>query len=521
MPSNQSLKDMRGESRRRFLKWSGAVAAAVGVDRAGYLNFLVDQGGHATADAAITKALRSVHLVCGNGVFGWFQQLWPHTEVGKAFARHYAGGSPGDRLSFFADGQTNSVVYNPALNYPATSTGADGVNHEFFYSKYAPWMTGTGADRKPKKGMAVTGIMAGKDETHTQFPTSASKISGKADLLAGVAAIQQKESTAIAPVIGTDFQYGKAPGAPDAVIVPGSAGLIGLFNSAASLGLLSIPKDQKVFETYYKAMAGLHRAAPRSSVSPHLEVSKNAARLIGQNFATQLTPTSQDLVNFGISNLSPQTTQFTTSQKLGLEEFGKMMITTARALALGLCNSTIISVSPGPTADADWTDPHNTFNGSADLTRSINTSATVGLILEGWYNYLNGIPDPENGGTLADHTVMTVHGDTPHTPLQGGGWPDATPDACNWMYVVGKGYIKTGWFGRVQVLANKAQSGCTRLFDTKTGDDYAAGAKNSSICTQAACGSVAYAVAKGDDNLVSGDLGAPKTNYAGLIAPGS
>ena len=75
----------------------------------------------------------------------------------------------------------------PAMNYPTDSRGSDNLNHEFFYSSHAPW---TESDGSPINGMEMTAYMAGQDETHTLFPTSAARISGKADMLAGIAALQ-------------------------------------------------------------------------------------------------------------------------------------------------------------------------------------------------------------------------------------------------------------------------------------------------------------------------------------------
>jgi hypothetical protein len=515
---NQFLRDLRGPSRRRFLKWSGALAAAIGVDRATYLNIIADEGGHHTAEASITKALRSIHLVNGNGVYAWWQLLWPHTEVGNSNA-HSTVASPTSGKVAYHEPASMGLRYNPCAAYGegASSRGADGVNHEFHYASQAPWINA--GKTAPLPGMEVTGMMAGQDETHTLFPSSAARISGKADLLAGIAALQVKESSSIAPVIGTDpFKYGSAAGAPDAVTVPNAAGLVDLFNSAASQFLLTAEKDRKIYETYYKAYVGLRRAAPRTAMVPHLEVTKKAATLVGLNYASQLQPADQ-LANYGIQNVFSE--NLVAMQRSGLDNFGRMTITCAKALALGLSNMAVIAVSPGATSDTKWTDPHSTFNTGGDLNQSIVCTRVIGDIMNGLYTYLNGIPDPENGGTMMDNTLITVHGDTAHSPLQASGWPDATPDACNWIYVVGKGYIKHGWFGRVHYQASNCrpgkQNGCTSGFDAQgNGDDIRGLSSNNTVT--AAGAAIAYCVAKGNSNLVS-ELGPSVANYAGLLAP--
>src|SRR6185436_8502354 len=94
------------------------------------------------------------------------------------------------------------------------------------------------------------------------------------------------------------------------------------------------------------------------------------------------------------------------------------------------------------------------------------------------------------GLTLADNLVFTVSGDTPKNPLQRMGWPDGTPNNSNWLYVMGNGYLKTGWFGGVKA------DGSTPGFDPTTGNEVAGQSANT---TSAAAGAAAaYAVAKGD-----------------------
>jgi hypothetical protein len=117
-------------------------------------------------------------------------------------------------------------------------------------------------------------------------------------------------------------------------------------------------------------------------------------------------------------------------------------------------------------------------------------------IMNGFFNDLVAAPDPLcMGQTIDKSVILTVHGDTPHTPLAASGWPDATPEGSNWLYVMGNGYLKTGWFGGVKL------NGKTDGFDPATGD---LKIDQKSTVTSAAAGSaVAYAVAKGSSNLVS------------------
>lgn len=458
------LKELRGMKRRNFLRWIGAVGAAAGLERSGLLNFVADSGGSALADGLCPATNRSVHLICGNGSFAWFQLLWPHLEV------------------------ANSM--NPAMAYHAFGQGFEytETGHKpLHYGPQAPW-----TDQVNKKPLRpVTAIMAGKDETHTDTPGSAATLGSSASMLAAVASIQTAVPTLV-PVIGiVPFDFGKADGAPSIATVSSGDGMAELFSSVASNLTLKAQEDKDLFETYYKALLGVRYAAGRPSWQPHTDITKKAAKLIGFDYSTQLKPTATDLANYGINALNQSGAS--SSQKTKLTAFGRAMIVAARAIREGLTNSVVIGLSPGPTSDTTFTDPHQVFN---DMTALNATAKAIGDILNGFYADLAGANDPVCMGQKMDQSVvMTVHGDTPHNPLIASGWPDATPGGSNWMYVMGAGYLKTGWFGGVR--ANKQVDG----FDPATGADVP---DQKSTVTSAAAGSaVAYAVAKGSTNTVS------------------
>ena len=84
-------------------------------------------------------------------------------------------------------------------------------------------------------------------------------------------------------------------------------------------------------------------------------------------------------------------------------------------------------------------------------------------------------------------------------------WPDATPGASNWIYVMSQGYIKPGWAG--DVLANQK-----RLFDPRTGVTNDSG--DEKAATNASLAAVLYAISQGDErtvrNFFAGD-------YQGLV----
>lgn len=528
---NWKLKELRNDRRRTFLKMCTAVAAAVGIERTNLLNFLADEGGYGLAEAAGSNYGRSLLVPSPNGVYAWFQELWPVADVGLKACQN--ANVPGLSSTF---GGTSSYLYtsqrgfNPANGYRGTYTwgkgnpmptlpmgvkGWDGGDKSFFYGPDAPWFDHSAG--KPK--YPVTAFMSGKDETHTEFPISNMSLSGNSSLQAALSSLGAAGSSAIVPVLGIDpVKYGRAPGAPEVATVPSSLGMIDLFNSAASQFTLSTKADQELFETYYKALVGLRKSAGRTTWAPQMSITKNAARIIGLNFASQLTPTSQDLTDFGIQEMIDGMTSnsgyMTSTQRAGIEEFGRVLIVVAKAFTLGLSKTAIVALSPGPTSDTTFTDPHVTFDGTMQMNQGRNTTKHLGKVLDGFYNYLSQQIDPENPTERLDQsTTFVAYGDTPHTPLVGSTWPDATPDACNWMYVMDpKGHIKNGWFGHV--YANKVNGKNAVGFNPLTGMDDTS--KTSEQVSAFASTATVYAVAKGDSNKTS-EYGNSPNIVSGLI----
>src|SRR6185503_9784685 len=241
-------------------------------------------------------------------------------------------------------------------------------------------------------------------------------------------------------------------------------------NSAASQATLVDGKDAALFEAYYKAFVGLNKAAGRSTWARPLRTGKTSANFLGKNLSAQLVPLPEDLTRYGLDG--------GTATKLS--EIGRALITTVKAFKLGLTQSVIVP--------AMQDDPHGAFQ---DMN---NLNATVGLLgkmFEEFMNDMIAIPDPVcTSRSLGDTVVMTVHGDTPKDPRDNNGWPDGTPNNSNWLYVMGNGYIKTGWFGGVKA------DGSTSGFNPTTGEEVPG---QPADATSAAAGAaVAFAVARGD-----------------------
>jgi hypothetical protein len=437
------LKDLHGPSRRRFLKFTAAAGALLALDRTEVLNIVADSGGHALADeASCAETNRSVHLVAGIGGFAWFQLLFPHNGIAAA---------NNDTFAFHAFGQTEM----------ATDTDED-----FTFAPETPWKT---LDAKKR----VTALMAGANETHTDQPSSAADLGGGISMLAAVAALQS-QLPSLLPVIGVaPFGFGTAPGAPQVTTVSAPAGMVELFNSSASRALLDLPEDAALYEAYYKAFLGLNKAARRSTWQGQLRITKASANFLGKNLASELMPTASDMTSYGIDGAPTN-----------LFDLGYGLIVAARAFKLGLTNSVIL-----PALNDD---PHSAFNDMGDLQLRVGI---LGKMLDAFMADLASAQDPVcSGKTLADSTIMTIHGDTPKTPRDRNVWPDGTPNNSNWIYVLGQGYLKTGWFGGI--TPNEEYG-----FDPATGE--AVLGKPSSETSAAAAAAVAFAVAQGDMQRVS------------------
>lgn len=434
-----ALKNLEGPSRRNFLRFAAAAGAVYALDRAKVLDVIAGSAGTAMADSACSPNMRSVHIVAGDGGFAWFSLLFPHVEIATSNDPDFA---------FHAKGQAKK----------ATDT-----DKEFYFAPETPWQ---GMD----KGKRISAFMAGTNQTHTPTPGSAATLGGGQSMLAVAAAIQ-RATPSLLPVIGVNpVSFGTAPGSPEVATVGNADGMVQLFNSAASQAILQKPEDAALFEAYYKAFAAFDKAADRPTWARQLRTGKTSANFLGKNLAAQLQPSNADLTRYGVTN--------GTATKLS--EIGRALITTAKAFRLGLTQSLILP--------ALRDDPHGAFN---NMTNLLDTVGKLGKMMNAFLDDLSETPDPLcSSRTLADDVVMTIHGDTPKNPRNKNGWPDGSPNNSNWLYVMGNGYLKTGWFGGVKA------NGDTSGFNPTTGAEMPGQSSNT---TSAAAGAaVAFAIAKGD-----------------------
>ncbi len=439
-------EERRQLSRRSLIKWSVAAGAALAIPRWKVYELLGGAGGVALADeAACHPTNRSVHLIGGNGGLAWFQLLWPHNDVAAARNAGFAWHAIGEE------------------------TLAPGTDRPLTLGPEAPWR---GLDGRKQ----VTALMSGSNETHTQTPSTSSTIGAGTSLFAACAAMQTTNPTLVPAIAIDNAPFGAAPGAPRVSRVGAAEQIVSLFNSAASRagGVLEQRADAELYDASYKALLSLNAAAGMPTTLRPFATGKTASSLLGTNLASALQVNDADRARYGIG---PAT-------QTKLSEMATALIITAKAFAMGLTSSVMVPVLRD--------DPHGAFN---DMNNLRSTTLGIGQILQAFYDDLMTLEDASCAGqTLADSVVISIHGDTPKTPLNRNGWPDGTPGNSNWVYVLGNGHLKTGWFGGIDRAGNAS------AWDPRTGE---AAAMPSEQTAMAASAAIAYAVARGDMRRVS------------------
>ncbi len=442
---DQRLRELRGGGRRDFLRWGATVAACLGLERSRFLNVLGDNAGTAFADeAACASTSLSIHVVDGNGGLANWTQVFPIPEVIQS---------------------TNAAYSHYALGKGIATTG---FNRPWMYAPDSPWQN------DPKWNM--TAFVAGTNETHTGTPVSAINVGNGVGMLAAAAAIQQANPTLLPVLSVGGVQFGAAPGAPPVAAVGSASQLVDLFNSTASQTLLMAPENGALGESYYKAFLGLYGASGRRTVAKQLGVGKTSMGLLAKNLAAQISPTTADRTLFGLDAAAVPG---------AVQNMSLAMIAALRSFSLGLSSSLLV------TGFRD--DPHGRFQGGD--AQAAAYSQALGKMLNGLHDLAKSLPDPScSAKTIADRMVLTAHGDTYKNPFNRNGWSDGTQQGSNVLYVMGGGYLKTGWLGEIAPAGVKG-------WDPSTGEiagTYNTGGSSGAMLGNAASAAALYAVARGD-----------------------
>ena len=447
----QRFMDLRGKQRRSFLKWCTAAAATLGLERSGMLNVLSETAGVAAADALTLNMRRFIGMVAGNGGFAWFQLLWPHLDVAKGTDPNYA---------FHALGQA----------IPATNT-----TKPFMYAPDSPF-------QKLGPNWQISAFMAGNNETHTATPISAASLASGVGMFSGIAADQKQRLSTLIPVVASDrmrLSYQSADNAPPLAVVPNSDGVVQLFSSAASQRLLAKADDARLYEATYKAFSSLAVSQKCNRDLTGFRTGQVASNVLGNNFADRLTMGPDDMARYGLVGAPGD-----------LVAFGKDLWMALRLFQYDLSGMYLMT--------AFNNDPHGAF--AAGDTMPATHTKIMGQIFNAFQADAASIPDPSAPGlTLADNIVFTASGDTPKNPLQRMGWPDGTPQNSNWVYVMGNGYLKTGWFGGVRA------DGKVDGWDPATGENVVG--QSSTVTANAAAAAAYYAVTCGQGDIVNATRG--------------
>jgi hypothetical protein len=458
---SQMREQARVLTRRSLVKWSVAAGAAMGLRPWQVFEALEGSGASGVAmaaEASCHPTNRSVHIIGGTGGFAWFQLLWPHNDVAAAGNANFAFHAPGEQ------------------------TLAENTDKPLTLGPEAPWK-GLNGKRQ------VSAFMAGRNETHTNAPSSSSTIDAGVSLFAACASMQSTNPTLVPVIAVDDVGIGTAPGLPNVARVGSGDQIVGLFNSAASRagGILSNTADAELFDAHYKAMLSLNRMSGRPTSRRSMATGREASALLGKNLADALSPSNDDLTRYGVTAATPTK----------LTNLARTLIVTARAFSLGLTSSVVLPAMKD--------DPHGAFTNMANLRA---TTTSLGLILDAFMDDLTRLDDPACASKLADNTIITIHGDTPKNPLNRAGWPDGTPGNSNWIYALGAGHLKTGWFGGIN------RNGTVTGFDPATGNDANV---TSNSTKEAACAAIAYAVAKSDMRRVEEFYRG--ADISGIVAP--
>jgi hypothetical protein len=319
-------------------------------------------------------------------------------------------------------------------------------------------------------------MMAGSNETHTNTPNSMVSLGG--NNIFGVVASLQQASTSVVPVITIgNVNYAAAAGSPQATAVTQATGMVDLFNSAASRmgGILANTNDANLYKAQYDAFAQLNRAANRSTTKTAYTTASGAAQFLGTNLRTKLEIQPADLTRYGVTG----------NTRGNVAAIARAFIITVKAFKMGLTNSVILP--------AMLDDPHGAFNGGVGNRDADIVPVQLKTVFDAFMADLIATKDDATLRALADDTVISINGDTPKSPTQPGGWPDGTPNGSNWIYLWGAGHLRTGWFGGID------RNGNARGYDAN-GNDAPYNAANTA---RFATASLAYAIAKRDDRLIS------------------
>jgi hypothetical protein len=431
MATRRRYFDIPEHARRDFIKWSVGMGVALGLKPWKVFEATESVLGPAFADSAATaQALRTIHVIAGNGGLAWFTQVFPFAAI--------AADTTGN-LSFYKPGMVTPQAVNTAQGDQPMNYGPDTPKALTTY------------------GIKASAYLCGKSETHTNQPVTAITVAANTSMLASVAAIQVAQPTLVPAISVGTLPYGTAPGAPALASVPNATAIAGLFKSAAASagGALALPANAALFEAYFKANIALQKAAGRPTQTQSLLTAKSAANLLGKQL--NLAPTAADLTRYGIDSASLTATA---GNAAGLTAIGTTLIQAFKAFQLNLTSSVILPAMNN--------DPHGFFGSLASSTATVQQ---MGVMFNAFITDMMTTTDPlSSTQKMGQNMLITITGDTFKTPVAPSGWGDGTPSNANRVVVIdGSGSLAGGEFGTCDIKGN------TTSFDASTGAQIATG----------------------------------------------
>lgn len=496
-------KELRGASRRDFIRGAFAVGAALGWGPARILDFIERGSPTARADCATHGTQNLVVLLGGQGAHGYSTLLFPHPDMftanrpNQVLSAHFMQNANTGGSCMGVTGLSNAIDYTnaPAESSPSRGTWAAkqvfkriyGVDNQAFggfksqdttsqandkaewgattvpsntnltpdkkfviASRETPWIHKYGIKK------AITSIDGGGINTfhvngaHNHFIN----LQAKQSVFAAAATIQLTRPT-IVPVILVGSMDASSP---ELLATPSQFyGDAATGNQVPGAPAPAIVQDSSGMVDLFASNAA---KAGGALVNPQNAVLYEAYTkgMIGNSKTAQLPSFTRgyrtaklgaNLVGLNLADQLAPTDADRVRYGYTGNSIGKgaalrdNLIVAAKALKLGLTSQVVIAYFQD--------DPHNSFsqNGEAGIGDNACFAAVLmSNLLNAFMDDLMAVPDPFCPGiSLGDNTVVAFVGDTPRTNVNHNSWNDPTFGSQNRAFIMSNGLLRTGFFG--------------------------------------------------------------------------
>ena len=521
--------ELRGASRREFIRNSMVMGAMLGWGPARIKDFIAKGAGEAAAETKIAQNL--VVLVGYGGAHGYWHNLFPQPDsytnrMSNQLTQHFmqstsTGGTPNNIPGLMNATNYNSLTMTPSRGllgswganeryklvygvdnmafggYRSANATSRALDQQFFGSETVPSNTVTDKSKKflvasretpwlDKYGLAkaITAIDGGginpfhENNAHNAYIDTAKKWS----VMAAAAVVQQSTRPTIVPVItvgsfqndsgngGAPF-YGVpgnnlVPGAPNAANVANAAGMVDLFNSNCAKAMGALNNPKNA--ALFEAYVKGWIGSSKTADLPTFSRGYRTSKLAANLVGLNLAD------RLRVTDADKLRYGFTGNTPAKMAELRDSLIVTAKALRLGLTSQVVIGFFND--------DPHDLYtpNGGGGANAA-TASAYLANIMNAFQDDLMETVDPfDPKYRLGDNTVICLIGDVSRTGISINNWNDPTGLGQNRCWVMSNGLLRTGFFGgdRAAIPGQGATSnahdalgpGEACMWDFKTGD---------------------------------------------------